>query len=184
MGAINYGTSYSMYQNGKRQWDKDITIGLKPRSDYNDDESGYNDYVSYFDDPEEALSRYDFDHDEDENSYEEVKCYLEESKMPCHYKVTIEPGYYEGFYLKIESDDPWALGSKEKAEYQKDITCLKRLLLELMNGIGLKVVHPGWCTSYCDEKEGLKELNEFIKNLRQEIKEVETFAHYMKRCAA
>lgn len=184
MGAVNYGTTYYMYQNGKRQQDKDITIGLKPRSDYNDDESGYNDYVSYFDDPEQALSRCDYDRATDDYSREETEYYLEESKLPSHYKVTIEPGYYEGFYLKIEGDDPWALDSKKKAEYQKDITCLKRLLLELMNDIGLKVVHPGWCTSYCDEKKGLKELNEFIKNLRQEIKDVETYAHYMKRCAA
>lgn len=46
MGAINYGASYIFVDtNGKRLWNQDITIGLKPTSDYSDEESGFAEWL-------------------------------------------------------------------------------------------------------------------------------------------
>ena len=71
MGAINYGASYYfMGKDGKREFDKDITIGLKPTSDYDDDQSGYTEWLEaqkeFNDGFEEADDdRSEYDHEQD-----------------------------------------------------------------------------------------------------------------------
>lgn len=185
MGAINYGTSYRFLNaEGKREWDKDITIGIKPTSDYDDDESGYSEYLEdrKSEDEDFEYDRSDYDYEEDNFRRDEVTYFIESGDTPDHYKVSLESGYYEGFYLNIENDIPWVFDdSEEKREYQKDITVLKEFLLKLINEYGLVVVYPGWCTGYADNKESVKEINEFIKNLRQEVKSVDTWRVYKKK---
>ena len=50
------------------------------------------------------------------------------------YHVTIEPGYYEGFYIDIENNFPYCYDSREdKRAAQKEVTELKALLIECVN---------------------------------------------------
>lgn len=191
MGTINYGTSYYFTNaNGKREFVKDITIGLKPTSDYDDKESGYAEWLEGqkelnedFEESDNDRSEYDNEHDS--LIYEDVKNFLESTVTPDHYSISLTSGYYEGFYLVIENDIPWVFDdSKEKSEYLKDITVLKNTLTKLVKEYGLTVVHPGWCTGYTDEKGAMKEINEFIKNLREEVKSVDTFSTYKKKHSA
>ena len=185
MGAINYGASYIFVDtNGKRLWNQDITIGLKPTSDYSDEESGFAEWLELQkeDDGEFECDRSDYNGEQDDHIRENVEEFLEKAKMPEHYSISLESGYYEGFYLNIENDIPWVFDdSKEKQEYQKDITLLKSVLVNLVKNIGLTVVHPGWCMGYADQKDAIGELNEFIKNLRSEVNSIETYSVYNKR---
>ncbi len=191
MGAINYGTSYYfMNTNGKRDFAKDITIGLKPTSYYDDEESGYADWLKDqkgFDEDFEASDRdrSEYDNEHDSLIYEDVKNFLESTVTPDHYSVSLTNGYYEGFYLTIENDIPWIFDdSREKNEYLKDITVLKNTLTRLVKEHGLTVVYPGWCTGYADEKDTATEINEFIRNLRKEVKSVDTFNTHQKKHSA
>lgn len=185
MGTINYGTSY-YFNNAKnnREWEKDITIGLKPTSNYSDEDSGYTEWLEQEKSENEDFEyeRYDYDYEEDNFRRDEVTYFIESGNTPDHYKISLESGYYEGFYLNIENDIPWVFDdSKEKREYQKDITVLKEFLLKLINEYGLVVVYPGWCTGYADKNESVKEISEFIRNLRQEVKSVDTWRVYEKK---
>ena len=195
MGTINYGTSYHFLEYdkknplnpGRRIWEKDITIGLKPMSDFSDEESGYKEWLERQknEDPdfeESEFERSEYDQLLDEEDKSNIEFILEHHKnLPDHYTISLENGYYEGFYLNIESDIPWVFDdSEERKEYLKDITCLKKVLLELLDTC-LVVVYPGWCTGYADKKDSIKKVNEFIKNLRDEVKAVDTFAVYQKR---
>ena len=185
MGTINYGTSYHFFNtNGKREWEKDITIGLKPMSYYDDDESGYSEYIEQrkSEDEDFEYDRSDYNNDEDSFIREEIEEFFENANTPYHYTVSLESGYYEGFYLKIENDIPWIFNdTEEKKEYQKDVTVLKEFLLKLINEYGLVVVYPGWCTGYADKNDSVKEIGEFVKNLRNEIKSVDTCYTYEKK---
>ena len=188
MGTINYGTSYYfMNANGKRDFVKDITIGLKPTSYYDDKESGYADWLEdqkgFDEDFEESDSdRSEYDNEHDGLIYEDVKNFLGSAATPDHYSISLVNGYYEGFYLTIDNDIPWVFDdSREKNEYLKDITVLKNTLTKLVKEYGLTVVHPGWCTGYTDEKGALKEIKELVRNLRKEVKSMDTFSTYQKK---
>ncbi len=192
MGTINYGTSYRFFENEankapRRIWEKDITIGLKPMSYFSDKESGYNEWLeeekSENPDFEESdMERSEYDQMMDEEDLSNIKCFLDNHEnLPEHYEISIVNGYYEGFYLNIEDDIPWVFDdSEEKKEYLKDITRLKKVLLELLDN-GLCVVYPGWCTDFADKKNSVKEIMTFVKNLREEVKAVDTFAVYKKK---
>lgn len=96
-----------------------------------------------------------------------------------YYHVTIEPGYYEGFYINIENNFPVCFDdSNEKREAQKEITQLKRFLLECI-AAGLVKYSPGWCTGYSTEEETIKAIKEAVKELRQEVRDTPTYKKYV-----
>lgn len=185
MGAINYGTSYYFYDTkNNREWEKDITIGLKPTSCYSDEESGYTEWFKQQKSENEDFeyNRYDYDAEEDYFRREDIENFLKNADLPDYYNISLESGYYEGFYLKIENKIPWLFNDyEEKKEFQKDITILKNILLKIIKEYGLVVVYPGWCTGYADEKNSISEIAEFVKNLRQEVKSVDTCYIYNQK---
>lgn len=95
-----------------------------------------------------------------------------------YFHVTIKPGYYEGFTLDIESNFPVALDSwEDRKDAQKEITELKQFLIDCA-GLGLVKCSPGWCTGYSDYKGTIKAIKAAVKEMREEIKTVPTWAQY------
>ena len=93
-----------------------------------------------------------------------------------YFRVTVEPGYYEGFYIKINFDycyvDYW-----EKPLILKECTQLKKLLLELSR-IGLVKYYAGWRMSYCSEQETNKAIKEAIKEIKEKMRKFPVYKTY------
>ena len=97
-----------------------------------------------------------------------------------YFHVEIEAGYYEGFTLDIENNFPVAFdGWEDKRAAQKEITSLKKCLLECA-GCGLVACYPGWCTGYEDYNGTCKAIAAAIKDIREEVKNIPTWAQYEK----
>jgi hypothetical protein len=128
---------------------------------------GYNcDFIDYDD---------EFAHDIVTDYYEQVKYRLEQERF-YYFNVKLEPGYYEGFTIDIEFNYKWCFdGYRDKREAQKEITQIKKFLLECINDFECYVVFPGWCTTYKNHTESIKLLNEAIKEMRQEVKNTCTY---------
>lgn len=171
MGAVNYFTSDY------------ITIGIEPYSAYdlkNDPDfmealrDEVNEYGGTID---EALESYiQASYEDDEMNIESI---LEKYSF-YYFHVTIKPGYYEGFTLDIENNYPVAFdGWKDKREAQREITSLKKCLLECA-GVGMVECWPGWCTKYNDYKDTCKAIGATIKVMRDEINSIPTWTQYAR----
>lgn len=151
MGAINYGTSDY------------ITIGLEPYDieDYCD-ENNEPDYEAMNDDYSDNLSN--------------IEALLNHFDFAI-FRVAIEPGYYEGFYIDIENNyglcfDCW----QDKRDAQKEITQLKEFLIACVN-MGMCKVSPGWCTSYYSREDSIEAIKAAMKDLRDEVKQIPTWSY-------
>lgn len=148
MGTINYGTSDY------------ITIGYN----LNWDDSEFETW-------EEMENEKQLDI---EDMYTNIRAILNKYDF-TFYHVTIEPGYYEGFYIDIENNFPYCYDSREdKRAAQKEVTELKAFLIECVN-TGLVQVWPGWCTSYKTHNESIEAIKTAIKEMRAEIKSIPTW---------
>ena len=128
---------------------------------------GYNlNYVDYEDEfYNEVITDY----------YEQVKSRLEQQYF-YYFHVVLKPGYYEGFTIDIENNFPWCFDNfREKREAQKEITEIKKFLIECVNDFECCAVYPGWSTSYLNYTESLKRINEAVKEMRQEVKNTCTY---------
>lgn len=174
MGTINYGTSDY------------ITLGIKPY-DYSDFEND-TDFMEYINDQiseyggsvEEYIYQTICDYEEED--YSNIESELKKHSF-WYYHITIEHGYYEGFYLNIESNFPVAFDSwEDRRAANKEITKIKQCLIECA-GMGLVEVWPGWCTSYKDYKTTIESINKAIRGMREEVKETPTWKQYNRDCA-
>lgn len=169
MGAVNYFTSDY------------ITMGLKPY-----DASDFENDVDFMDELQKEVDEYGGTVEEALNNYIS-HCYEcdfanIETELNKHrfyyYHITIEPGYYEGFTLRIENNFPIAFDSwKDRRDANKEITEIKRFLIDC-TGLGLVAVHPGWCTGYEGYTETVKTINEAVKKMREEVKITPTWRQY------
>ena len=131
-----------------------ITIG------YNCDNIDYEDEFYYYD---------------MQDCYDQAKYRLKEYGF-YYFHVTVEPGYYEGFSINIELNFKYCFDSSgDKKEAQKEITQIKTFLLECISDFECVAVWPGWCMRYADYKTTIKELNEAIYNMRQDVKMTPTW---------
>lgn len=153
MGTINYKTSAY------------ITVGYDCRTEY---------------------ARDDFWETEQEQRDSEITFLRErverllESYDPLVFPVQIAPGYYEGVSLDIDPEIPVYFGHYgEKAEAQKEITALKRLLLQCIEE-GLVVTIPGWCTGYLSPDESRAAVLEAVKAMRKDISGTPTERTYRR----
>ena len=169
MGAVNYSTSDY------------ITLGIKPYDCADLENDAYfmkeakAEVAEYGGTIEDCVSNYI------ENCYEadyaNVKAVLDKYQL-WYYRITIMPGYYEGFALDIENNYCVALDSwEDRREMNKEITQIKQLLLECA-GLGLVACYPGWCTSYEDYNDTIKAIKAAIKEMRAEVKATPTWAQY------
>lgn len=166
MGAINYGTSDY------------VTVGIMPydRAVFEQDsdlmqelEENVQQYGGTI---EEALDSYISDCYDDD--YTNISTLLESTDFH-YFTITLESGYYEGFYLSIKSNYPDCYDSwQDKREALKEATQIKRFLLECI-GCGLRVVYPGWVTSYLSMEESVEEIGSAIRTMKQEIKSTPTW---------
>lgn len=155
MGAINYGTS------------KYITIGLKPYD--------YDDYMTETEEIDYELMQMDYDTDRENIEY------IIDKYNFNFFNVSIEYGYYEGFYLDINTDFDF-YNWEDKADALKEATQLKNMLIECC-GCGLCAVHTGWCTGYENYKDSIDSVKAAISEIKDDIKKTKTFLQERKETA-
>lgn len=174
MGAVNYFTSNY------------ITLGVRPYSVFDLE----ND-IDFMEEIRAEVDEYGGTVEEAINSYisdcyeadlENVNAILSSFSF-YYYHLTIKPGYYEGFTLDIENNFPCAYdGYEDRREAQKEITQLKKCLLELA-GVGLVKCSPGWCPGYEDYKGTCKAIEATIKAMRDEVRTIPTWRQYERETA-
>ena len=172
MGTVNYKTSDY------------ITLGIEPLSAYDlEHDPGFMDEITecakeWNMDVDEAIYCYIRDAAEDDQA--NIEHELSKHRF-YYYHIKIEPGYYEGFSLDIESNFPIAFNDwQEKREAQKEITEIKQFLLACVD-LGLCEVWPGWCTSYKDRQTTIKAVNKAIKAMREEARQTPTWSQYERQ---
>lgn len=171
MGAVNYFTSDY------------ITMGIEPYSVYDlENDPGFMDALR------DEVSEYGGTIDEAIISYIQTSYEADEMNVEFilekysfdYFHVTIKPGYYEGFTLDIENDFPVAFdGWKDKRAAQREITSLKKMLIECA-GAGMVQCFPGWCTGYDDYTGTVKAIGAAIKDMRDEVNTIPTWAQYVR----
>lgn len=132
-----------------------ITLGVKPYDETEIETDAYFMYEELADDVQAALDEYSFH----------------------YYRVTLEPGYYEGFTINIENKFSIFDASESKQLAQKEITQIKQLLIECA-GLGLVSCYPGWCSGYDDYGTTLGAIKEAIGEMREEVKQTPTWWQY------
>lgn len=96
------------------------------------------------------------------------------------FKVTVEPGYYEGVCVLVDDYFDYFLYCDERREAQKEVTQLKHMMLELL-GVGLVSTYPGWCMGYADYNGSVADINTAVKQMRSDIKAIESYADWRRR---
>ena len=172
MGTINYKTSDY------------ITLGLEPLNawDLEQDpsfmEEARAEAEEYGTDIDEVIYTYirDTAEDDQHNAQSEL-----DKHSFYYFHIQIEPGYYEGFSLDIESNFPVAFDRwQDKRAAQKEVTEIKALLHELVD-LGLVEVLPGWCTSYKDRETTHRDIDEAIKAMRDDVRTTPTWTQYERQ---
>ena len=173
MGAVNYFTSDY------------ITMGLRPydslelENDLEFMEEMQTQVNEYGGTIENAITEYI--EDCYNCDYENIKTELEKHNF-YYYHIAIKPGYYEGFTLDIENNFPVALDRwEDRRDANKEITEIKQFLIACA-GLGLVQCSPGWCTGYNDYKGTLKAIKAAIKEMRDELRTIPTWAQYNRAC--
>ena len=169
MGTINYGTSDY------------ITLGIEPLDAWTvEHDSEFMEEIraevaEYGGTVEDAIN--DYINGCAEDDYINIQTELNKHSF-YYFHVAIKNGYYDGFYLDIESNFGIAYDSwQDKREAQKEITELKQFLITCA-GMGLCEVWPGWCTKYHDYNHTINAINEAIKAMREDVKSTPTWAQY------
>lgn len=94
-----------------------------------------------------------------------------------YFHVTLQPGYYEGFTVDIESNFSYCFDDYcEKLQALKEITQIKLFLIECVKNYGLRSVSPGWVTSYATETRSLININDAIKEMRSNVRITPTWS--------
>lgn len=135
MGTVNFGTSDI------------ITLCILPYSEINNDdceEENYsNDNLYNFEKDiiEDVIDHYPFE----------------------NFELKLAPGYYESFYLDIVTLQDWDSYNTMEV-FNKDVDRLQKCLEKLVRDCGMRVVKPGWCTTYYNESDSLWEVEQAIEN--------------------
>ena len=112
--------------------------------------------------------------------YDSIGCLLKRQHFD-YFHITLDAGYYEGFYINIENNfNLYFNDYLEKRDAQKEITQIKQFLLSCVNEFGCCAVYPGWCTSYADYKTTLKEIDAAVQEMRETVKSTPTWARLPK----
>jgi len=153
MGAINYGTSKYI-----------CTLGYYDDDYYPSDQEIANTLLVNDDmSEEEAISALLEEHGYSlKSDYDQINSYIDDADFQ-YYDVALIPGYYDGFYMRIDrifSDDD-ILESKEYI--LKEIKRLQKIGDISIDGHLMRVCYPGWCTGWEDTiNDSLKVFNNAI----------------------
>ena len=169
MGTINYRTSDY------------ITLGIVPLNAYDlEQDAGFMDEISecaeaWQMDIDDAI--YCYIRDTAEEDQANIQTELDKHRF-YYFNIRIEPGYYEGFSLDIESNFPVAFDNwQDKREAQKEITEIRKFLRACVD-LGLCEVWPGWRTSYKDRETTLHSIDKAVKEMREDARTTPTWAQY------
>ena len=131
-----------------------ITIGYNCNNIDYEDEYYHEIITDYYDQTVQARARYYF----------------------CYFHVTVEPGYYDGFYIDIESNYHYFYNDyEEKRLALKEITQIRKFLYECVSDYECCAVSPGWCTTYYDYTDTLKKIDGAIMEMRKTVKATPTW---------
>ena len=148
MGAINYSNNKLFnlglnYEEIKEIIERDFAN----EEDADIDQINYDEVCFIYEECNNILNKYDFN----------------------YYDIKLESGYYEGFYLTIDFKYNYFDNFIEKKQAQKELTQVKKCLLELINACGLVSYHAWWCDTYYSKEETISMLKEFVKTERKRI---------------
>lgn len=89
-----------------------------------------------------------------------------------YFNLSINYGYYNGFCLKLEDNDTKYIyqDSKEKAEVLKELTAIKKVLLDIVKNGLLWGCYHSWAYNKLETAETIKQIKETIKELKAEVK--------------
>lgn len=140
---------------------------------------GTSDYITIGYNCNNIDSDYDTDFDPDfiMFDYDTVENILDKYIFNA-FDVSLEYGYYQGFYINIKFDYLYFDDCTERSEAQKEITSIKKALIEIVNNTECCAVFPGWCTGYADYKSTLIEISKAIKQMRQDVNNTPTYRKY------
>lgn len=158
MGAVNYYTSDY------------ITLAVRP---YNmDDEmlKVLREEIAEYGNPYETEQQYIDQYISDcySDDYINIKSVLDRYNL-YYYEIDIEPGYYEGFSLKIKLLEYYDVDDLTQAakEIPEVIQCLKECVK-----CGMVACYPGWCTAYFNHDETLTKIDEAADKMLEELKKL------------
>lgn len=130
----------------------------------------------------------DIDHNEVDydffmqDDYDTVKNILSNYSF-YYFHVSVEPGYYEGFYIDIEFNYPLFFQDyTERKEAQQEITTIRHVLKQIVENTNCCAVYPGWCMGYADYSDTLSEIDKAAKQMRQHVHDTPTYRQYARRC--
>ena len=164
MGAINYktieyitmGVDIPAIEKSAEAYRKEYQENAAENgyilTDYEaEEEIKENDINSLYEAAAEVLKKYDF----------------------YNFKVEIEPGYYEGFFIDFRTWFDCTLYEEEREEIKAEIQEVKKMLIDFKN-IGLRACCPSWCTGYYTEEETTGKIEEAIKGIEKELATIPT----------
>jgi hypothetical protein len=136
---------------------------------------GSNDFINIGINPDNYWIDNDFLDFEIESDYYEIKHIFNKYNFD-YFTVTLESGYYEGFYIDIKFDYLY-LDSYEKPLILKELTQLKLFLLECCD-YGMVKYSPGWCMGYSDRESTIKAIKSTIRETKENIKKYPTWKNF------
>lgn len=97
-----------------------------------------------------------------------------------YFNLSIEYGYYNGFYLKLKEDNTKYIydNTKEKQEALKELTAIKNILIKFVKNGLLWGCYPSWIYNRLETAETIKQIKSIIKELK-----AETMASYTEYTA-
>lgn len=98
-----------------------------------------------------------------------------------YFKVTLEYGYYDGFSVTVDEGD-WSYfdDMDEKNLAYKAVRDLQECLTKLAEA-GMISCCPGWCTTYKDYKNTLRDIRKACSRVRMYIRKTPTYRTYVRR---
>ena len=104
----------------------------------------------------------------EDNDYYNAKYILEEYSF-YFFPVSLEYGYYEGFYFMIENNLPAVFDDdQEKADAVEEVKSMYTFLTDLA-GVGIVSVLPGWCTAYRNYNDTLEDIKAAVLEMTEAI---------------
>ena len=173
MGAINYGTNEILCSLGYYLTTPDTS------------EEAIKEYREEFDLSEEEWS----DSEIEDRIYEEEAIFVSDDMDEAerclsgyeYFDVSVECGYYEGFYISIDEEYLYLDSWKDKILMQKELTKLKNDLIYCIENLGVRVCYPGWCTDWEESiEDSIAVLEASVKAERERIKKLHTEKQFWK----
>lgn len=121
-------------------------------------------------------------HDLEEQFYEYINDCFKDCKFVLenqnfeHWKVSVEGGYYQGFWVNISQETLCVYDEEERLQIHKELTQIRAKLRHCIREFGLRVHYPGWVVKWEETMEkSLDKLQECIKEERKKVKKLPLF---------